>query len=347
MEQRFFFENYINPVFSFFFMKPPFILFLFFFLLLLLASTFAAEENNESILTTGEEIQLAQGTLYVDYPPIVNEDELFLIQILFYPKVAFGTFSLYREGFPLLPAVSGSAIGEKKSYFRVQWADSLRENGQYTLLYSTNDTSLFEKNFSITVIPKKIVSQTKEVINLTVQKADENLLDQTRELFSKAKLNEYTLQEMKNFQTTAEKATQVVKLKTYQQIVYEDGTKKNETLITLQITPKEPLASLRIVEYIPKDFASKVKQLFFSLPSYTLQDDPVIMWHLKDVSTPVTITYAVDKSTDATGNTVLLAQTSAQTHQSFTNWKIIWPLLVIPLIALLFFYLDKFTQKKK
>lgn len=320
---------------------------LIFFLCLFVFASFAygLESDYETLITTGEEIRLAQGRIYFDYPDSILEDEVFSIELLFYPNIAEGVFTLYREGFPLLPVSSGSELGEEQSYFHLSWADALQNNATYVLTYTSANQLLYEKKFSIEVIPKPIASQTKHEEILTLESVSEELLATTRTLLNERRTLSLSADEIKNFHENAQKKTTLTKSKFYQETIFEDATVRNETIVVLTITPQEPLQQLTIIEHIPKTFASRARYLRTNQPVDVLVDDPVIMWHLEDVSTPVELTYSIDKTTEVTGNTVLLSPTSTSS-QRYINWKLIGPLLIIPLIALFIIYFEKFSPKK-
>ncbi len=323
-------------------------LFVALFFLLLVTSVYAAEDDFQKLITTGEEILILQGKLYFDYPTTILEDDLFLVEILFYPEYGSGVFTLYRDGVPLLPESTGPDVGEENAYFYLSWADSLRSNANYRLAYVSNNTVAMEKKFSVVVTPKPIASQTEQEPEiLSLEKLSDDILDDTRNLLIENDMPALTLQEIKNFQSTAEKLTTFTKLRTYQQTTYEDGTTRDETIIILRIVPEELITSLDVIEHIPKNFASRATYLQTDTPFTTLQDDPVIMWHLEDVTQPIELIYTIDKTTEVTGNTVLLAQTTDNPKHPDINWRLVAPLLIIPLVALFILYFEKFSPKKK
>ena len=214
-------------------------------------------------------------------------------------------------------------------------------------MYTINEEDILTKPFSVSANPKPVLSITPDVVDVPISRIDEDMLETTRKLLSDENVNDFTVQEIKNLHATAEKMTVFTKSRNNQHIVYEDGTERDETIVTLRIVPEEPLRTLQIIEHIPKEFAGTVRQIIVNEQPTVLDPDPVIMWHLEDVSEPVEITYTTEKSVDLTGNTVLLAETVAETKQQMINWKLVAPLVLIPLIALLVIYFERFSSKKK
>ncbi|MCF7799216.1 hypothetical protein K9M74_04915 [Candidatus Woesearchaeota archaeon] len=319
--------------------------FLLFFLLVSFAS--ALESDYAYMVTTGEEIQLTQGTIYLVYPDEVVDDELFLIEVLFYPNVSESRFLLFREDKPLLSETTGPEPGEDTSYFYLSWADSLRMQGSYEFDFLVNNSLIYQDTLFISVLPKPLAFQLQQEPVLIKHVVDEELLSVTYTLLSDAALTNFTKEELLKANQLAEATTIVNKSYTHQENTYEDGTTREETVITIHIQPTQELKSLDIIEHIPKGFTSRAAYLFANKPFTILQEDPVIMWHVEDVTEPVELTYAIDKTTDITGNTILLAQKANDTTNSFINWKLAGPLVIIPLIALLIIYSERFFSKTK
>jgi hypothetical protein len=310
----------------------------------LVAGAQAIDET--SFITTAQEIPLAQGRLYIDYLNPVVEDDVFTIRGLFYPEVATGTFTLYREQSPLLPIISGSEIGDDEAYFYIEWVDTLRRNSTYVLEYVVEESVVLQEEFSVAVLPKPIDSQARESYPVLHEESASAVLETTRQLLSEKNIVSLTPQELRNYKQTAKASILLNKTRIIQETHYEDGTIRNETIIVVTLLPTSPLDTIYVVEHIPKSFASTTSQLYTSTPFIVLEKDPVILWQLEDVAEPVNLSYTVEKSTDITGNTVLLAIAKEEPSASL-NWKLLAPLLFIPFIALLILYGTHFTSSKR
>jgi len=319
--------------------------FLFFILCFFTLSAGAQAINETSFITTAQEIPLAQGRLYIDYSPVVVEDDVFSIQGLFYPEVATGVFTLYREETPLLPIISGSEIGDDEAYFYIEWVDTLRWNSTYILEYVVEESVLLQEEFSVAVLPKLVDSQTQQSYPVLHEESTSAVLDSTRQLLFEKNVISLTPQELRNYAQTAKESILLDKTRIIQETHYEDGSVRNETIIVVTITPTSPLDIIYVVEHIPKSFAATTAQLYSLTPFFVLEKDPVILWQLEDVTEPVNLSYTVEKSTDITGNTVLLAAIKEEPSSSL-NWKLLAPLLFIPFIALLILYGTHFTSSK-
>jgi hypothetical protein len=100
---------------------------------------------------------------------------------------------------------------------------------------------------------------------------------------------------------------------------------------------------VRIVEFIPKEVASDVSDIYFSIqPTTVLDADPVVMWHLDDLD-DAQVSYSVPGEQDVTGNTVIVAKQEEKT----SVWRILAPLLVIPIVGALIIFFSQFSPEEK
>lgn len=152
-------------------------------------------------------------------------------------------------------------------------------------------------------------------------------------------------QEEVNFEDRKERAEQL--FSTTKEITLKEITMQNDqrflaTEIKLIVIPKENETTVAVVEVIPKEIAEHVSEIAFNKAPIILEEDPVIMWHLEDVTEPVELTYTVAKNVSLTGNTILLAEPV----ESF-DWSLLLPLLFIPLLASIFIFINHFHNKEE
>ncbi|MBD3209362.1 hypothetical protein GF367_03000 [Candidatus Woesearchaeota archaeon] len=125
--------------------------------------------------------------------------------------------------------------------------------------------------------------------------------------------------------------------------VYDEG--KNTTTFSLSVEPDEGIfaENVSVIEYVPKAVAATADEIVFSVPpTRVLRDDPLIMWHFAAVEERVDISYEVKGEVQATGNTIV----AAESLQNGTSpWFIVVPMLMIPLIVLLLIGLPRLVRK--
>jgi hypothetical protein len=126
-----------------------------------------------------------------------------------------------------------------------------------------------------------------------------------------------------------------------QRIIHENDTSFLATEVRITITPKKNKTAISIIEVIPKEFAAHVSELAFSIQPTILEEDPVVMWHLEDVTQPTTITYTVAKNTSLTGNTVALG-----VAPRVIRWELLFPLLFIPLLAGIIIFFNRVQREE-
>jgi hypothetical protein len=152
------------------------------------------------------------------------------------------------------------------------------------------------------------------------------------------------------FEERKQRAKQVVQVQKtlVQEKQVDDVTQEEQESSTIIITV-EPTSSTRedveIIEVIPKEVAqSAANDMTFSVQPIILEDDPVVMWQLKDVEETVELSYTVNKSVTTTGNTVALSQEGEQEpapQPTKSPWEVIRPLLLIPLAVAAVVYLGR------
>ncbi|MFC1698173.1 hypothetical protein ACFL1H_07570 [Nanoarchaeota archaeon] len=170
-----------------------------------------------------------------------------------------------------------------------------------------------------------------------------NLIEITKESFNEIYQNTLQL-------VTIEKSAKIVQV----------GL-NNKTRVNIEITPEEPLTDLIIIEYIPKELVESADQIRpINLPegaTFTiLEDDPLMMWHFKQVDTKVNLEYEieieVDVETIEQTKTILLAEEAVERYKkSKSIWTIIKnniiPILLIPVVAFILLFLSRFIPHGK
>jgi len=126
-----------------------------------------------------------------------------------------------------------------------------------------------------------------------------------------------------------------------QRIIHENNTSFLATEVRITITPKKNKTAISIIEVIPKEFAAHVSELAFSIQPTILEEDPVVMWHLENITQPTTITYTVAKNTSLTGNTVALGVTPR-----VIRWELLFPLLFVPLLAGIIIFFNRVQREE-
>ncbi|MBN1275124.1 hypothetical protein JXA12_02435 [Candidatus Woesearchaeota archaeon] len=120
----------------------------------------------------------------------------------------------------------------------------------------------------------------------------------------------------------------------------------NRTVVAITVSPMKGLVArgVRILEFVPKDFASSADEIIFSVPpTEVVNDDPLIMWEFALVEEPVTVGYEVPGEQAVTGNTVVVAE---EMEPLVTPWHVAAPMLVIPFIVLLFLILPRAGRRR-
>lgn len=124
--------------------------------------------------------------------------------------------------------------------------------------------------------------------------------------------------------------------------VYNEET--NTTTVALVVEPNPGIIAnnITIIEYIPKDVAASVADIAFATePTTILNDDPLVMWHFAAVDERVELSYEVKGNVPATGNTIVVADDIVNDK---SPWFIIIPILMIPLLVILFIFMPRITH---
>ncbi len=213
-----------------------------------------------------------------------------------------------------------------------------------------NNTSFSVRNI---LLEERLATAKNEQIlyQKKIEQDESQQTDEEQQTQQSARLQVYSLIEKQKQETNQEISSRETKAKSsfslkkelfVKRIKTKDNTSFIVTQVTLTIQPKKNESTIDVVEVIPKEIAQNVAELAFSLSPIILQGDPIIMWHLENVNTPVELTYTVAKNTSLTGNTVLLSGK----NQSF-QWDILLPLLFVPLLAGIIIFFNNFHHREE
>lgn len=121
---------------------------------------------------------------------------------------------------------------------------------------------------------------------------------------------------------------------------------KKKTDIVVKVRIVEPIEKMDIIEVIPKEIAQTAGELTFSVVPTIIEDDPIVMWHLENVTEDIELTYTVNKNVTITGNTVaLIDEEVSKTNNVWFTWYMLAPILLIPLIASVITFFSKHKFK--
>ena len=231
-----------------------------------------------------------------------------------------------------------------ETYYQTSWNLSPSSTTTYTVELSINGREIYSTPITINVSPKQVAY--RNVTEYTVQSsttAESN--DDLRELLSSKNISYSPLELNKSI----ERANEIVSVSKKVKIItttYDDNTSTTNTSVTLTVTPKSDSDKeiVRIIETIPKSFASNTSELSFNIEPTILQYDPVIMWET-DPSVEQTYTYTASGAKDVTGNTIAVSS-STGSGQSNTL-KIILALLLIPIVGGIIVFFGKYSPENK
>lgn len=139
------------------------------------------------------------------------------------------------------------------------------------------------------------------------------------------------------------KTKEAVKLKKTASVV------EGKTVIKLEIIPIKALYNFTIYESVPKSIAASTDELrFIKEPTEIIQKDPVFAWHFVELTEKAEVGYELkEKIEDAVERTVTVA-IAEETKALERPWYFkLLPLLIIPLICLIFIVLVERAHEKK
>lgn len=320
------------------------------FLCILLLACSSALAVYEDVLE--EPVELVDGAqLFIQAPDVVYEGSDFTL-IMVPQEIEQGLewdVELSRNGEVVERQLLVENVSGEETLV-VLWEDNLQESADYVLEYTATDKESTTIEFSIAVQEKVIVDRLLEERVSIPGDITENQKEYLITLLTDAGYD-YSLGQFLAYEELADAQVSFNKKVYGETLVYSDNSTTQHTVVVIDIKTDETILDLKIIETIPKDFASHVDQISFSEEPIILEEDPVIMWHLQGVDEK-RLQYSVEGNTTVTGNTILLVEEGEEESSTTTSSplpsKDIWlPVLLIPLIALTIIFFSKFAPKKK
>ena len=200
-------------------------------------------------------------------------------------------------------------------------------------------------------IKEKEKELTTEELNLENEKLEQEIEEESEQIDEK----------VETAKDNVDKTAEVVKIEKVANY-YEEENKEN-TIITLTITPSKTLEDFTIYEEIPKEIAKDISQITIFNENYVVIDaDPLIMWHFVKVDKPIDISYEVKKkvnvetieeavtvsvankiSTQAVAEDSIIKESKKEPPSFFS---FLFPILMIPLIGGILIYYNKFAGEE-
>ena len=245
------------------------------------------------------------------------------------------------------------------------------ENKSKITTFIKNEQIIPRKNVKIQVtIPKEVVSDAKDIQgNFTVIQSDPTI-EFYQEIVSFEKIQEINY-ELKT--RLSEDALKSINTTILSQEVTEEDLKDllekeklteravsvitnaiqigNRTRVINKIIPKNNLTDLAVYIEIPKCLAQHINEVKFANPNYkVIKDDPLIMWHFSNAQDVIDLSYDIEGEIDEECKKQLATLPIANyIGANINGGEIIilkfLPLILIPLISIIFIYFSRYAKK--
>ena len=126
-------------------------------------------------------------------------------------------------------------------------------------------------------------------------------------------------------------------------VISEDRTK-----IRLEIIPNRVMKNFTVFEHIPKFVAYSTDNIRFSIQPEVLRDDPLVAWHFAELREKADLSYEVVGEVEDAAlktSTIAFAEDSAPIERPWYFDLI--PLMIIPVIGLIFVFLVEIAHKRR
>lgn len=304
----------------------------------------------DSILTEGDVQSLDFGDLYIIAPENVYFGEEFSIvagiEIL---NASSQTNILSLNGLTeeVTPTIWAENTNNGGSFLIHEWNITLWNPETFSLRIENNQQETFSKEFLYNPEFKK--AKTTDVISSeshTYSLPENDVSTEARVALAGVD-KKYSQLEFQQMQKSAEEKFTATKRVEKILETYDDNSTQTKTVVTISVNVNEGFEGsyVDIVEVIPKDVVDKAKKIITIPESFVVKEDPVIMWHVTGVQADVS--YEVASDVEVTGHTVMISSMVAADTDSSFPWKIVGPLLIIPLIAGIIVFFAKFEPKTK
>ncbi|MGM5480290.1 MAG: hypothetical protein ACQESC_02410 [Nanobdellota archaeon] len=229
-----------------------------------------------------------------------------------------------------------------ETYYHLAWnvTASKQETAEFMLELDINDKKVMTRDVSVPVKKPVVVSQNvsskeQDVESINSSAFEDKVIESILEYLS-VDASEFMVQ-----QERAQDVLDISKTIMYSDVSYSDNSSVKQTSVQVSVNPiKGYEGDVRIIEVIPKSITDTASTLVFENDRpIIIEEDPVIMWHVKSVKEEETKTYAVQKETTVTGNTIILAKKDSN-HSLIA---ILLPILLVLVVAGAILYFNKFS----
>lgn len=316
---------------------------------LLLALPFVGAITYDSVTTNGVLQDYKAENIYLISPDSIHFGEEFSIIMGVEINTSISkNRDFYLDGTTQKPTILGVDTPKGKTFAIYEWNITPWSNQDLVLRGIMNNTEFFRKEINLSLENKVVVSSkllSSEFVNLS--NTQDEVINKARNALA-VNNSEYSPLEFEQMIKLAKKSYNLTKRVDKVLETYEDNTSKVKTIITISVNSKKSYEgnSADIIEVIPKNVVTNAKMIKSSPLAFVIKQDPVIMWHV--TGTKKNITYEIEKNVEATGNTIMISKlnTNKKPEQTFP-WKIISPLIAIPLIAGIIVFFARFEPKTK
>lgn len=302
----------------------------------------------DSVTTNGVLQDYKAENIYVVAPDSIHFGEEFSIIVGIEINTSISkTRNFYLDGSSQDPVISGVDTPKGKTFAIYEWNITPWNNQEFVLRGVMNNAEFFRKEIHLNLKNKVVINSKLLSSNFVDLATTQDNATITKARVALAKKNsQYSPIEFDQMIKLAKESHDLTKRVDKVLETYEDNTSKVKTIVTISVSSKEAYknSSVDVIEVIPKDTISDAKMIKLSPSSFVLKEDPIIMWHVTGVKK--NITYEIEKDVAVTGNTIMVSSLSAdkKSGQIFP-WRIIGPLLVIPIIAGIIVFFARFEPK--
>jgi len=299
--------------------------------------------NSPNTITYNTDI----GNVYLYYPRSVIVDEPFTVKaaMLFKEKGISGDMALFNNGVVLEGNFFAEDNEDEKAFFISSWNNVITKNESFQFSLLIDDKNLIDESFEVRAIEKIVIDTVEEVIIIEDENNDDYELDNLIEIFEKNNMF-YSKKELSKMIDNGKKIV-VEKNLVITSVEYLDGSFDVFSKIVLHIQENANVSKLKIVEIIPKEFAKSTDDLKFNSNPVILEKDPVIMWHMENMTEEKELYYEVKGNKSITGNSIFMVENDFDFEDDSRGLNsVIYPVLLIPLVAGIIIYFSKFSKKE-
>lgn len=292
--------------------------------------------NVSEIINTTTPINTSFGPVYLYHPPspVIEGTNTTIGMIITYNRSDISASVAVENVHSILNNFSSSGdINESQPYYQQEWVLNATLEDAFIVSIEQNATTILRHRLALDVQPRIVVNTSKSApIKHNITYSEQELARNAYNIFFNTDFS------AASFQNSLVKNITISKTSTYITREYNDGTVSTTTLVTIQLSTNR---SLQVIEVIPKDVAATADMIITD--AIILMHDPVIMWR---TSGEQEVTYELQGRQPVTGNTVVTSAVILDEKSSSFPWRIVLPLLLIPLIGGIIFFFSRFEPKK-